>query len=166
MNYANIAWGSTHKSKLLPLYRKQKQAVRAIFFKDKMAHRKPLFTEINALNLYQLNLFQILNFMYKTCRKLVPDVFQTLFVEKINKYTLKSQGNYAKPFKKSKLTQFSISYRGPHVWNNLLDKQTELKSIINQNTFKQKLKVLIIPPSPLMILKCSSRKNISATLNK
>ena len=66
------------------------------------------------------------------------------FLLKKKKYTLKSQGNYAKPFKKSKLTQFSISYRGPHMWNNLLDKQTELKSIINPNTFKQKLKVLII----------------------
>ena len=30
--------------------------------------------------------------MYKTSRKLVPDVFQKLFIEKINKYTLKSQG--------------------------------------------------------------------------
>ena len=35
LTYANIAWGSTHKSKLVSLYRQQKHAARIIYFKDK-----------------------------------------------------------------------------------------------------------------------------------
>ena len=68
----NIAWGSTNKSKHLPLYRKQKQAARIIFFKDKLIHAKPLLTEINAFSLYQSN------------KNFVPDVFQKLFSKNKN----------------------------------------------------------------------------------
>ena len=121
LSYGNIVWGSTNQSKLLPLYRKQKHAARIIFFKDKLTHAKPLLSEINTLSLYQLNLFQTLDFMYKTNKNLVPVTFKGLFIKCQNKYTLKSADNYSKPFKSSKLDQFSISYSGPHLWNKLLD---------------------------------------------
>ena len=65
INYANIAWGGTHKSKLLPMLRQQKHAARIIFFKDKQSHARPLMREMKAINIYQINILQNLILMYK-----------------------------------------------------------------------------------------------------
>ena len=64
LNYANIAWASTNKSKLQALYRHQKHAARIINFKDKFTFAKPLFQQINAMTVYEMNIFQTLCFMY------------------------------------------------------------------------------------------------------
>ena len=64
ITYANLAWGSTHKSKLKSIYRQQKHATRIIYFKDKLTPSKPLFTQMNVLNVYQLNIYLTM-FMFK-----------------------------------------------------------------------------------------------------
>ena len=61
LNYANIAWASTYATKLKRVYLKQKLAVRIVFNKDKLTHSKPLFENLNALNVYQINIYQHLN---------------------------------------------------------------------------------------------------------
>ena len=86
LTYANIVRGSTYRSNLMPLYRKQKHAARAIYFKDRLFHAKPLLTKMNALNVYQLNVFHTLTFMFKTKLKLVPNIFQNSFIKKESKY--------------------------------------------------------------------------------
>ena len=83
---------------------------------------------MNALNVYQLNVFHTLTFMFKT--KLVPNIFQNFFIKKESKYVLKSAGNYSVPIKKSNLSQFFISYRGLHLWNTILRKEKELKTTL------------------------------------
>ena len=65
INYANIAWASTNKTKLKKLFEKQKQAVRIIFNQDRFTYARPLRKTLNALNLYEINLLQVLLFMYK-----------------------------------------------------------------------------------------------------
>ena len=75
---------------------------------------------------------------------LVPNIFQNFFTEKETKYKLKSSGNYYVSFKKSKLSQFSISFRGPHLWNTVLKNETELKNTSSLSIFKRKLKSLIM----------------------
>ena len=42
LNYGNIAWASTNKTKLETLLRKQTHGVRIIYFEDKFTHAKPL----------------------------------------------------------------------------------------------------------------------------
>ena len=64
LNYANIAWGSRYATKLKRLYSKQKHAVRIVFNKNKLTHSKPLFKNLNVLNVYQTNIYQHLNFMH------------------------------------------------------------------------------------------------------
>ena len=62
LNYANIAWASTYKSKLEGLYRHQKHAERIINFKDRFTHAQPLLHNMKALNMFQINLFHIIFF--------------------------------------------------------------------------------------------------------
>ena len=59
INYANIAWVSTNKAKL----KKQKQAARILFNQGRFTHARPILKTLNALNLYQINLLQVLLFM-------------------------------------------------------------------------------------------------------
>ena len=40
INYANIAWATTNKTKLKKLFEKQKQVVRIIFNQDRFTHSK------------------------------------------------------------------------------------------------------------------------------
>ena len=57
LNYANIAWAITNKSKLQALYHHQKHAARMINFKDKFASAKPLLEQINVMTVCKMNIF-------------------------------------------------------------------------------------------------------------
>ena len=59
VNYCNIAWASTSRTKLDKILKKQKHAVRIIYNKDEFTHSKPLVRDMNALNVYQINIFQV-----------------------------------------------------------------------------------------------------------
>ena len=65
LNHANTAWGSTHFTKLKTISNKQKQAARISFDEDWLCHSRPLLQRLNVLNVYQINLFQHLNFMHR-----------------------------------------------------------------------------------------------------
>ena len=58
VNYANITWASTSKSKLERLYRCQKHAVRVIYHKDRYTQASPLLNDMKALNVFKLNIFK------------------------------------------------------------------------------------------------------------
>ena len=79
LNYANIAWISTHKTKLEKIQSKQKHALRIIFNQSKTSPSESLFLSLNVLNVYQTNIFQFVQFMHKIKNKNVPHIFLKLF---------------------------------------------------------------------------------------
>ena len=81
LNYANIAWASTNKSKLQALYRHQKHAARIINFKDKFTSAKPLLEQINAMTVYEMNIFQTLCFMYLCKNGKAMSIFKHLYAK-------------------------------------------------------------------------------------
>ena len=86
LNFANIAWGSTHQSKLNCLHIRQKQACRIITRKSKYTPSQGLFKSLRILNVYQLNLYHHLIFMYKSKMNLVPSIFINRFTSISHKY--------------------------------------------------------------------------------
>ena len=64
LNYANIAWASTNPTKLKKIHYLQKQAAQ-IFNEDWLCHSWPFLKNLNALNVYQINFYQNLNFMHR-----------------------------------------------------------------------------------------------------
>ena len=58
LNYANTAWASTYATKFKRVYLKQKHAARIVITKDKLIRSKALFENLNALNIYQINIYQ------------------------------------------------------------------------------------------------------------
>ena len=65
LNDGNIAGASTHFTILKTISYKQKQAARILFDEDRLCHSRSLLERLKALNVYQINLFQHLNFMHR-----------------------------------------------------------------------------------------------------
>ena len=80
--------------------------------------------------------------MFKSQHNLSPIVFQNMF-EKVNhKYPTKfADKNFVIPRKTLKSSTFSISSRGPILWNSILT--NEIKSVVNLSSFQNKIKQLI-----------------------
>ena len=78
--YANISWGSTYFTKLKTVHYQQKHAAQMIFNKNKLSHSRPLLRSLNALNDYQINLYQHLNFIYKFKNKETPKILVILLI--------------------------------------------------------------------------------------
>ena len=92
-----------------------------IYNKDKFTHSKPLMRDMNALNVYQINIFQVLKFMYKSKHNLNPKVFDNTFPEIHHGYpTWFSTSNFKQLKIITKTTSFAISSRGPKIWYNYL----------------------------------------------
>ena len=81
LNYGNIAWCSTFIIKLKKLLSKQKQAPQTIPIptSQSKSRSKQIVRELSVLNIYQLNIYNVLNLMFKVKNGLIPDVFQNKF---------------------------------------------------------------------------------------
>ena len=143
LNYGNIAWASTTKTKLKKLYSQQKQAIKTVFNENILASSKILFSEVNALNIYKINIFQNLVFMFKTRNGINPDIFNNKFQNIDHIYPTRfSENNYYVPYKQRKFLKYAISSRAPSLWNTFLP--TSLKSLDSLPLFKNKVKDFLI----------------------
>ena len=79
VNYANIVWASSSQTKLKKMLTKQRHVAQVIFNVNKETSTRPLFKELNALNIYQINLLQVLIFMQRVKTSKSPRVFSTYF---------------------------------------------------------------------------------------
>ena len=131
LNYTNIAWGSTYRTKLKTIYFHQKHAVCIVFNEDKLTHSCPLSRALHALNDYQINLYQHLNFMYKLNTNQVSSIFNDLIKKPEHKYPTKFSKNcFSLRDFSLKTTKYAISYRGSKIWNDFLTKsEKELQSL-------------------------------------
>ena len=143
LTYCNISWASNNVNKLKKLYNKQKHACRMIFGLDRYAPTQHLFLQIGALNIYQLNMHQVLLFMYKMKQNMTPKLFTNQFNSIQHKYNTRfSKNNYQVPKILLKSSTFSIRHRGPYLWNNFLS--DEIKTNATLNIFKKNVKTKLL----------------------
>ena len=91
LNYGNIAWASTTKSKLRKIASQQRQAVNAIPKNDNQetlitTNSRKFMEENGILNVYKLNLYQVLNFMFRVHNETILKTFQSKFQYIEHKY--------------------------------------------------------------------------------
>ena len=79
MNYGNIVWASTSTIKLKKLPSKQKQALRIA--NNEFADIREIMVIMKVLNIYKLNIHQILNLMFKIKTNTAPCIFENQFTE-------------------------------------------------------------------------------------
>ena len=111
LNYANIVWASAYFTNI---HCPQKHAARMIFNEDILTHSRPLLRSLNALNVYQMNLYQHANFMYKFKKNQAQKIFNMAFKKLTHKYPSQFLETNFK-YKKYSLTstKHSVSVRGP-----------------------------------------------------
>ena len=116
--------------KLDKILKKQKHVVRIIYNKDKFTHWKPLMRDMNTLKIYQINIFQVLKFIYKSKHNLNPRVIDNTFTEIHHRYpTGFSRSSFKQPKMIPKTTSFAIPSHGPKIWNNYLHEFEKKKFI-------------------------------------
>ena len=87
-----------------------------MFNQNKLSHSRPLLRSLNVLNVYQIILYQHLNFMYKFKNKQTPKIFNNIIDTPVHQYPTKSSKanlNVKKVALRS--TKYSISIRGPNL---------------------------------------------------
>ena len=108
LNYGNIAWASTTKAKLKEIASKQKEAVRVV--NNDNADIEELMFKMKVLNIYKLNIYQVLTFMFKIKTNTAPFVFRPQFKEIQHTYPTRCSKN---SFVENQLvyseTKFSVS---------------------------------------------------------
>ena len=124
------------------IYLPQKHAVRIVFNENNMTHSRPLLRSLNALNIYQINLFQHLHFMYNFNKNETPIIFYNLIKKPIHKYPTKfSKNSFSLKTFFLNGSKYCISFRGPKIWNDFLtNEEKEINSyLLFSKAIKSKL---------------------------
>ena len=141
LNYGNMVWASTSATKLKKLASKQKQALRIL--NDEFTDIKEIMVRMKVLNIYKLNIYQILNFVFKIKANTAPCIFQNPFTEIQHQYSTRFSKN---SFVESQLVncqkKISVSSRGQRLWSKLLDQQQ--KSLDRETSFKKSIKLTLL----------------------
>ena len=96
------------RENLKKILTKQKHTIRIIFNVNKETYTRPLFQESNALNIYQINLLQVLIFMQKIKTSISPRLFFNYFQPFKHVYQTKfSKHNFKQPDGFTKHVKFS-----------------------------------------------------------
>ena len=80
-----------------------------------------LFNDMKALNVFKLNIFYILCFMYKSKQNLnLPKFRNILTHRRKTKYALQNEYSIQKVLYQTNFTQHFITYREPFHWNKII----------------------------------------------
>ena len=77
LHYGNIVWANNHPTRLDKLFKLQKKVLRIITFSSYTAPSLLLFTQLNLLNIYQINDFLIGSFSFSLSPRGVLEVYVT-----------------------------------------------------------------------------------------
>ncbi len=117
--YCLISWGNTTKSNLNVLYLLQKKIVRILTGSDYRAHSEPLFVKLKIMNIFQLHHYFTSVFVFKCLSNMYFEYWDNFFhYSNSPRFPNDLQTKY---FKK-KLSQSSIRFSGPQIWNNFSTK--------------------------------------------
>ena len=87
--------------------------------------------EMKVLDIYKLNIYQLLTFMFKIKRDSAPAAFRNDFREIYHRYpTELSQSNFVEGSILSNQTKFAVSSSGPRLWNRLLNQEQKTWHIL------------------------------------
>ena len=121
LNYCNIIWASTYKTKMHKIHVLQKKAMRIIARAESRASSIPIFYSLKKLTIYDINKMHIANFMYLLQNNLLPSVVQNTFaVDKpSHDYNTRSRERLCIPFTRLTCYAFHPHIMGPRIWNDI-----------------------------------------------
>ena len=139
LTYGIEVWGATFDYSLNSLAIVQKKSLRLLASKPKSCHTDPLFKQMKLLTLPQLYTYSINLFMFKFHFKMLPNVFNDMFVynQLIHDYQTRQYDLLHVPCSKSVVLSKSIRIKGVYCWNSIYKCISTDSSFV---CFKRKLK--------------------------
>ena len=139
LNYCNIAWANSNDYCMTRLYKLQKKAIRIVSKSSFLAHTKPIFQRLKTFNVFELNDFNIAVFMFLCHKGAIPaSLLNTFHINsEFHTYNTRQSSNFHIPLIRTKVSQNSIFYKGPIIWNGL---PSHVKLSPSLNTFKRRYK--------------------------
>ena len=151
--YGNITWASCGTTKLNPIHRLQKKALRICSNSPYLAPSSPIFARLNTLTIFDIHKIQIAILMYYVKHNLAP--LNIIYLFQYNKdyhqYNTRSHSKFHYPLALNQSTLNAFKSVGPRIWNSL---SSDVTSSSNVTSFKTKLKRSII------ITYCMSNKHV------
>ena len=132
--YCLTSWGSTTKSRLNVLFLLQKKIVRILTGSDYHAHSESLFIELKIMNVFQLHRYFTGILVYKSISNIYFKYWNNLFHKSNN---LRFPNDLKIKYFKKKITQSSVQYSGPKIWNTF---SAKTKMSTKLSTMKRTLK--------------------------
>lgn len=142
LSYGNMIWASNYDSRLLSLVTLQKRIMRIILGIGYRESTRQGFQNLKVMRFENINRYLIGIFMYKFINNLLPHSSGRYFVRigDLHGYNTRAAGGLFKYYARTNYRQFSISYRGPVVWNDIPRSMQELRTV---TMFKSSWKVLV-----------------------
>ena len=143
LSYCIINWASTSLENLIRLKKLQKRVVRIISNVTYCAHTEPLFIQLKIMNIFDLYKFRLALFMYSCYHKLLPLSLCRYFLPNsaIHSYSTRFKDDLHMPKVRIALSQKSLHYAGPRLWNAL---PPALKLCRSINIFKRSYRKILM----------------------
>ena len=132
-SYNIIVWGGTFPTHLKPLITQQKRFIRLMADADMVAHTNPYFYQFKILKLHDVYRYFMSIYMFNLIK---------VGTYKITHGRVTRNMNLAQPsFQRLTLTQHSVSYAGPKIWNEI---PQCIRNISSLQLFKKKFRSFLI----------------------
>ena len=145
INYCNIVWaGITPTNNLEKIFKVQKKYCRLITFSEFRAHSKPLFVNLNLLNVYEIYKYQLSCYMYRLRNGQLPDTYNFITNADVHSYDTRRKNDIRKDKHRTKCRANTVRFLGPTLWNQL---PQVVKNISSFSLFKKRIKHFILYPT-------------------
>ena len=136
MTYCCEVWGNTYRSTLDFLFLLQKKVLRTVVKADFLSHTKPIFYDLQTLNIYDIIELKTAVVMFKAYHNLLPHSTQMYFKLNVNvhKYNTRQEEQFVTNYRRTTLKSMCLSNIGVKLWNNV---PSELKKCKTTTSFKR-----------------------------
>ena len=143
LHYGNIVWANNYPTRLDKLFKLQKKVLRIITFSPYTAPSLPLFTQLNLLNIYQINDFLIGSFSFSLSNKVLPLYFSDFCLEnaQVHEYNTRNSKQLHKTYNRTNYGKYSTRNKIIDFWNRI---PLFIKHSVSLKIFKKKLKQYIL----------------------
>lgn len=119
LSYCNVVWASTFPTHLKKILLLQKAFVRLATFSKFDAASAPLFSKLQLLNIYEINIYQTCSFVLLIKQGQSPDSFKNYFVKncQVHSYNTRQALLFHLPLSTKTQVQFSFRHHGAKLWN-------------------------------------------------
>ena len=101
---------------------------------------------MKGLNVFELNIVNVLCFIYKCKQNLSPPIFYNIFTRRRKtKYELVNESFIQEPLCQTNFSQYFISYHGRYLWNKIvISKNLTFSDSDSLQAFKHKVKLFLL----------------------